>query len=83
MFNPNNSRIPVLITNREDLAVCLKEVWSQTPKTKSDFARKYASELAALCSEGLVTTRFAPRQYTDRWYITSQGLEVLEIGNRI
>lgn len=79
----NEERIPVLITNRTDLAMCLKEVWTQTPKTKSDFARKFASELGALCSEGLITTRFAPRQYTDRWYITAQGLEVLDLGELI
>lgn len=46
-------------------------------KTKSNFAREYANEIAAAASEGFLTTKFADGSFTRSWRLTPLGLSVL------
>ena len=46
-------------------------------KTKSDVARRYAVQVAAAASEGLITTFFNQHVYGDQWMITEKGLKWL------
>jgi hypothetical protein len=50
-------------------------------KTKSDFARRYAVEVAAAASLGWISTlNYGPSKvYSDRWSITRAGLKRLEL----
>lgn len=44
-------------------------------KVQSNFARKYATEVAACASVGLITTKVKSTTFGTTWYITKQGLE--------
>lgn len=46
--------------------------------TKSDFARKYASEIGLAASEGFISTRMETGRFTNRWMVTREGLEFLD-----
>lgn len=46
--------------------------------TKSEFARKAATEVALCASDGLITTRVDDNRVSNVWIITRDGLEVLE-----
>ena len=46
--------------------------------TKSDFSRKFATEIAIAASEGLITTRLNEGQFTNVWMITQDGLQFME-----
>lgn len=62
------------------LVECLDVIWSNTPKTKSDFAREYANEIAELCSGGCITTKLSPTpaaEYGTTWKVTPNGLRML------
>lgn len=44
-------------------------------KVQSNFARKYATEVAACASVGFITTKIKSSTFSTTWYITKQGLE--------
>ena len=46
--------------------------------TKSDFARSAATAIGLCATEGLISTRVRDGVYTNRWMITSLGLEWME-----
>lgn len=46
--------------------------------TKSDFARRHATEIAIAASEGLISTRVNDGQFTNIWLITQDGLQFME-----
>jgi hypothetical protein len=48
-------------------------------KTKSNFARDNADLIAAAASEGFITTKIAPGQYTRQWVLTPLGLSHLYV----
>lgn len=52
----------------------LERAWKGGFKTKSDFARLAASEVAMMASDGFITTRLACGLYGERWMITPEGL---------
>lgn len=55
----------------------LTRCYEEPPKTKSDFARYYASELAMSASLGLITTFVPAKGFTHHWHITTKGLKEL------
>ena len=57
------------------LQLVLFKAWREGFKTKSDFARQYANEIACLASEGLITTKIRTNEYGTKWHITKKGLE--------
>lgn len=58
-----------------DMGVILGKAHKGGFKTKSNFARKYANEVAIAASIGLITTRLNGVNFGTTWYITKQGLE--------
>lgn len=60
-----------------DLEKVLNRAWKGGFSTKSDFARRYANEVAACASLGYITTYTRRNTYGNIWLITSIGLEVL------
>jgi hypothetical protein len=48
-------------------------------KTKSDFSRSHATEVAAAASLRWITSRTDHDEFWDRWFITPLGLRVLYI----
>lgn len=60
----------------------LAEVYKQPRSVSSDYARAVASEIAALASQGLITTRIPQRkpQYGRLWRVSAGGVQVLNQG---
>lgn len=52
-------------------------IFSFNPKTKSDFARMYATEIGELASRGFITTLGVGGNGTNRWHITKKGAEFI------
>ena len=46
--------------------------------TKSDFARTAATAIGLCATEGLISTRVRDGVYTNRWMVTSDGLDWME-----
>lgn len=46
--------------------------------TKSDFARVAATAIGLCATEGLISTRVRDGVYTNKWMITSDGLDWME-----
>ncbi len=47
-------------------------------KTKSDFARMMATEVALAACEGLISTRLNESQFSNVWMITAEGMKWLD-----
>lgn len=60
-----------------DFLDVLRRIWMQPTTTKSDYARANADVIAALASDGLLTTRISPGVYGRDWLITASGLMFL------
>lgn len=63
--------------NNVKIGLVLEKAHKGGFKTKSNFARELANEVAVAASIGLITTRTKGNQYGTTWYITKQGLESL------
>ena len=61
--------------NNVKIGLVLEKAHKGGFKTKSNFAREVANEVAVAASIGLLTTKIKGNQYGTTWYITSQGLE--------
>jgi hypothetical protein len=61
-----------------DIQKVLQRAWRGGFSTKSDFARRYANEVAACASLGYITTKVKRLTYGNQWFITNLGLEVLD-----
>lgn len=59
----------------ELIARVLEKAWRGGFKTKSNFARRYATEVALCASLGLLSTRIKGTTFGTTWFITKQGLE--------
>ncbi|MCB1970959.1 MAG: hypothetical protein KDG54_11185 [Geminicoccaceae bacterium] len=60
------------------LVPVLRHVWTFQPKTKSNFARESANEIAIACSLDWITTSIHGEGWGDIWRITADGLAILE-----
>jgi hypothetical protein len=56
----------------------LRRAWLQGFRTKSDFARIYANEVAVAASLGLISTKIGSERFDKSWHITRKGLGYLE-----
>lgn len=55
----------------------LRRAWLQGFRTKSDFARLHADEVAIAASLGLITTKIGAHRFDRNWHITRKGLTFL------
>lgn len=60
-----------------DIAVVLRKAWLQGFRTKSDFARAYADEVAIAASLGLISTKIGKDRFDRTWHITRKGMDFL------
>lgn len=56
----------------------LRKAWLQGFRTKSDFARQYANEVAIAASLGLISTKIGQERFDKSWHITRKGLGFLQ-----
>lgn len=57
--------------------VVLKKAWLQGFRTKSNFAREYADEVAVAASLGLISTKIGKDKFDRTWHITRKGLDFI------
>lgn len=55
----------------------LKRAWLVGFRTKSNFAREYADEVAIAASLGLISTKIGKDQFDKTWHITRKGLDYI------
>ncbi len=55
----------------------LKRIFHKPLHLQADFARESATEVAALASQGLISTACGPNRFDNKWRITGMGLEAL------
>jgi hypothetical protein len=56
----------------------LKKAWLQGFKTKSNYARLRANEVAIAASLGLITTKIGKDNFDRTWHVTRKGLSLLK-----
>jgi hypothetical protein len=56
----------------------LRKAWLQGFRTKSDFARHYANEVAIAASLGLISTKIGKERFDKSWHVTRRGLSFLQ-----
>lgn len=56
----------------------LRKAWLQGFRTKSDFARQFANEVAIAASLGLISTKIGSERFDKAWHITRKGLGFLQ-----
>ena len=66
-----------MFTQEDSQALVLAEAYLTPFKIQSDFAREFAQEVAALASQGLISTLEAPGQYGRKWRVTGIGIDKL------
>jgi hypothetical protein len=59
----------------ELIATVLEQAWQGGFKTKSNFARSLANEVAICASLGLISTKIQGTKFGTTWYITKTGME--------
>lgn len=57
--------------------VVLKKAWLVGFRTKSNFAREFADEVAIAASLGLISTKIGKDQFDKTWHITRKGMDYL------
>lgn len=57
--------------------VVLKRAWLVGFRTKSNFAREFADEIAIAASLGLISTKIGKDQFDKTWHITRKGMDYL------
>lgn len=55
----------------------LRKAWLQGFRTKSNFAREFADEVAVAASLGLISTKIGKDRFDKTWHITRKGLDYL------
>lgn len=61
----------------EKVNVVLKRAWLIGFRTKSNFAREYADEVAIAASLGLISTKIGKELFDKTWHITRKGMDYL------
>lgn len=59
------------------IKVVLRRAWLQGFRTKSNFAREYADQVAIAASVGLISTKIGKDQFDKTWHITRKGMDFL------
>lgn len=59
----------------EVIATVLEQAWQGGFKTKSNFARHMANEVAICASLGLISTKLQGTKFGTKWFITKTGME--------
>lgn len=59
------------------VTVVLKRAWLVGFRTKSNFAREFADEVAIAASLGLISTKIGRDQFDKTWHITRKGMDYL------
>lgn len=62
----------------KQVAVVLKRAWLNPFRTKSNYARQYANEIAIAASLGLITTKVGKDKFDRMWRITRKGLDYVD-----
>lgn len=62
------------------VAKVLRRAWLHGFRTKSDFARAYADEVAVAASLGLISTKIGADSFDRTWHITRKGMDYLGDG---
>ena len=60
-----------------NISVVLKRAWLIGFRTKSNFAREFADEVAIAASLGLISTKIGKDQFDKTWHITRKGMDYL------
>jgi hypothetical protein len=55
----------------------LKRAWLVGFRTKSNFAREFADEVAIAASLGLISTKIGKDKFDRAWHITRKGLDYI------
>lgn len=55
----------------------LRRAWLQGFRTKSNFAREYADEVAIAASLSLISTKIGKDKFDKTWHITRKGLDYI------
>jgi hypothetical protein len=55
----------------------IQKAWLQGFRTKSNFARLYADEVAIAASLGLISTKIGKEKFDKTWHITRKGLDYI------
>lgn len=55
----------------------LRRAWLQGFRTKSNFAREFADEVAVAASLGLISTKIGKDKFDRTWHITRKGLDYI------
>lgn len=81
--NTQSEKTGLVLTEHEmqviaDLLAVLKVTRVKPYTTKSDFARRAATEIGILASEGMISTKVDSLNYTNLWMITPEGIEQME-----
>jgi len=64
-------------TDMTKINLVLRRAWLKGFRTKSDFARMMADEVAIAASLGLITTKIGAQRFDRNWHITRKGLAFL------
>ena len=56
----------------------LHAIYLRPTAVQANFSRKYAQQIAALASLGMLSTRTARREFGRQWRVTSEGYELLK-----
>lgn len=60
------------------VAIVLRQAWLHGFRTKSNFARDHADEVAIAASLGLISTTIGKNLFDRTWRITRKGMDYLE-----
>lgn len=60
------------------VTVVLRRAWLSGFRTKSNFAREYADEVAIAASLGLISTKIGKDQFDKTWRITRKGMDYVD-----
>lgn len=61
----------------KNLRAVLEKAWRGGFTTKSDFARRFANQVAVAASLGYITTQVRGFSFGSTWLITKDGLSIL------
>lgn len=61
----------------DTMTAILQKAWVDGFSTKSDFARRHATEIGYLASEGYLTTRVGKGMWGPSWHLTPKGTTAL------
>lgn len=61
----------------DSVCAVVRKSWLQPFRTKSNYSRQYANEVAVAASLGLITVRIGKDSYDRMWRVTRKGLDYI------